>query len=84
MLGQRSQNLDLIPLDPDLERTHRAPVEMGDSLRNAHQEENMEYQDARVENEKQVRDWDVDFITSLWELFTPIATSSHSSIVLPL
>jgi hypothetical protein len=43
----------------------------------------MEYQDMRVENEEQVRAWDVDFTTSLWELFAPIATSSHLCIVLP-
>jgi hypothetical protein len=47
MLGRRSQNLDLIPLDRDLERTlrrtRRAPIEMGDDLRNANQEENIEY-----------------------------------------
>jgi hypothetical protein len=52
MLGRRSQNLELIPLDPDLERnlrrTHRAPakgetVEMGDNLRNENQEKHMEY-----------------------------------------
>ena len=64
MLGRRPQNLDLIPLDPDLERNlrraRRAPVEMWDDLRNAHQEENMEYQDARAENEEQVRAWNVD------------------------
>jgi hypothetical protein len=87
MLGWRSQNLDLIPLDPDLERTlrrtRRAPVEMGDSLRNANQEENIEYQDVRVENDEKVKAWSVDFTTSLQELFTPVATSSHSCIVMP-
>ena len=56
---------------------------MADNLRNAHQDENMEYHDARPENEEQVRAWDVDFTTSLKELFAPIATSSHSCIVLP-
>jgi hypothetical protein len=87
MLGQRSQNLDLIPLDLDLvktlRRTRRAPVEMGDNLRNANQEENMEYQDARVENDEQVKAWNVDFTTSLRDLFALVATSSHSCIVLP-
>jgi hypothetical protein len=47
MLGRRSKNLVLIPLDPDLERNLRrtciAHVEMGDDLRNANQEENIEY-----------------------------------------
>ena len=69
MLGWRSQNLELIPLDPDLERnlkrTHRAPakretIEMGDDLRNTNQEEHMEYQDARTGNEKQAREWNVE------------------------
>jgi hypothetical protein len=87
MLGRRSQNLDLISLDPDLEktlrRTCRAPIEMGDGLRNANQEENMEYQDARAENDEQVRAWNMDFTTSLWDLFAPVATSSHSCIMLP-
>jgi hypothetical protein len=87
MHGQRSQNLALIPLDPDLERnlrrSRRTPVEMGDSQRNANQEEHVEYHDARLANEEQVRVWDLDFTTSLRELFAPIATSSHSCIVLP-
>ena len=52
MLGWRSQNLELIPLNPDLEsnlrRTCRAlvereTVEMGDDLRNENPEEHMEY-----------------------------------------
>jgi hypothetical protein len=91
MLGRRSQNLDLIPLDPDLERTlrrtHRAPieretVEIGDDFRNANQPKNMEQlkfgnQDARVGNEEQLKAWNVDFTTSLHELFVLVATSSH-------
>ena len=87
MLGQRSQNLALIPLDPDLERkvrrTQRAHAKMADNERNACQEENVEYHDARLGNEEQIRAWDVDFTTSLRELFAPVATSSHSCIVLP-
>jgi hypothetical protein len=87
MLGRRSRNLALIPLDPDLERnlsrTQRAHVEMADNERNARQEENVEYHDVRPRNEEQIRAWDVDFTTSLWELFAPAATSSHSCIVLP-
>ena len=87
MLGRRSLNVDLIPLDPDLERnfrkTHRAPIEMGDNERNARQEENQEYQDAREENMEQIRAYNVDFTTSLWELFAPVVTSSCSCIVLP-
>ena len=51
MLGRRSQNLELILLDPNLERfirrNWRAPVEretveMGDNLINANQLENVE------------------------------------------
>ena len=97
MLGQRSQNLELIPLDPDLGRNfrkiHKAPaeretVEMGENLRNANQLENMEQprfvnEDARAENFEQARAWNVDYTTSLRDLFAPIATSSHSCIMLP-
>jgi hypothetical protein len=91
MLGRRSQNLDLIHLDPDLERTlrrtHRAlvereTIEMGDDFRNANQPENMEQpefenQDARAGNEEQLRAWNMDFTISLWELFALVVTSSH-------
>ena len=51
MLGRRSQNLDLIPLDLDLERTlrrtcrtpiEREMIEIWDNLRNANQTENLE------------------------------------------
>ena len=87
MLGQRSLNVDLILLDLDLERnlrrTHRAPIEMGDNERNARQEENQEYQDAREENVEQIRAYNMDFTTSLRELFTLVTTSSHLCIVLP-
>ena len=69
MLGRRFQKLELIPLDPDLERTlrrnRRAPieretVEMGDNLRNTNQSKNVgqprfENQDARAENFEQAR-----------------------------
>jgi hypothetical protein len=97
MLGWRCQNLELIPLDPDLGRTlrriRRAPaeretVEMGENLRNANQSENMEQprfvnEDVRPENFEQARAWNVDFTTSLRDLFVPVVTSSHSCIVLP-
>ena len=87
MLGRRSQEIALIPLNPDLgrnlRRSRRTPVEMGDNQRNPHIEENMEYHDARPENEEQISAWNVDFTTSLRELFAPIATSFHSCIVLP-
>jgi hypothetical protein len=87
MLGQRSLNLELTPLDPDLERNlrrvHRAHFEMEDNKRNANPEEQEEYQDARAGNGEQRRAYDVDFTTSLRELFAPVATSSHSCIVLP-
>jgi hypothetical protein len=93
MLCRRSQNLDLIPLYPDLERTRRAPieremVEMGDVFRNANQLENIEQlefenRDARAGNDEQLRAWNMDFTTSLQELFALAGTSSHSCIVLP-
>jgi hypothetical protein len=47
MCGRRSLNLELIPLDPDLERNlrrvQRAHVELGDNERNAQQKKNQEY-----------------------------------------
>jgi hypothetical protein len=78
MLGRRSLNLELIPLDPEIDNTHRrtrrAPFEsdirgeMGDQRENI--PENLEQpifenKDARVENVEQVRAWHVDFTTSL-------------------
>jgi hypothetical protein len=87
MLGRRSVNLELTSLDPDLERTlrraRRAQVEMGDNQRNPRVEEHEEHQDARDGNGEQRRAYDVDYTTSLRELFAPTAVSSHSCIVLP-
>jgi hypothetical protein len=87
MHGWRSLNLELTPLDPDLERnlrrSLRARAEMGDNQRNANVEEHEEYQNARARNGEQRRAYDVDFTMSLQELFAPVATSSHSYIVLP-
>ena len=83
---RRSLNLELTPLDPDLERNirraHSVHVEMGDNQRNANVVEHEEYQDARAGNGVQRRAYDVDFTTSLRELFAPVATSSHLCIVL--
>jgi hypothetical protein len=88
MRGRRSLNLELTHLDPDLERNlrraHIAPVVMEDNPENANPKEHEEYQDARAAHVEQRRAYDVDFATSLRELFTPVATSSHSCIVLPL
>jgi hypothetical protein len=58
-------------------------VEMGDNQRNENMEEHEEYQDARAGNGEQRRAYELDFTTSLWELFAPTAVSSHSCIVLP-
>jgi hypothetical protein len=84
---RRSLNLELTLLDPDVERNirraRRAHVEMGDNQRNANDLEHEEYQDARAGNGEQRRAYDMDFTTSLRELFAPVATSSHSCIVLP-
>ena len=82
----------MIPLDPDLERTlrriRRAPVEretveMGEYLRNANQRKNVEQprfvkEDVRAENFKQAKAWNMDFTTSLRNLFAPVVISSHS------
>jgi hypothetical protein len=75
MHGRRSHNLDLIPLNPDLERTlgrtckapvERETIEMGDNLRNANQQENVEQsrfenQEMKAQNDEQVRAWNMDF-----------------------
>jgi hypothetical protein len=92
-------NLELTPLDLDLERNirraRRAHGEMGDNPRNPRVEEHEDdqrnprmkeqedYQDAREGNGEQRRAYDVDFTMSLRELFAPTAVSSHSCIVLP-
>jgi hypothetical protein len=55
---------------------------MGDNQRNENVEEHEKYQDTRAGNEEQRSAYDVDFTTSLQELFAPVATSSHSCIVL--
>jgi hypothetical protein len=69
MHGRRSLNLELTPLDPDLERNLRralrAHVEMEDNLWNANPEEHEDYQDARAGHVEQRRAYDVDFTTSL-------------------
>jgi hypothetical protein len=98
MHGQRSLNLELTPLDPDLERNIRracrAQTEMGDNQREPRvkqheedqrdeQEENEEFQDARAGNGEHRRMYELDFTTSLHELFAPTAVSTHSCIVLP-
>ena len=74
-------------LDSDLERNLRRSLrpfaEMGDNQRNANMEEQEDYLDARAGHMEQRGKYDVDFTTSLRELFTPIATSAHSCIVLP-
>jgi hypothetical protein len=100
MHGQRSLNLELTPLDPDLERNirraRRAQAEMGDNQRDPRVEqhdenqrneqeenENEEFQDARAGNGEHRQMYELDFTTSLHELFAPIAVSSYSCIVLP-
>jgi TolA-binding protein len=98
MHGRRSLNLELIPLDPDLERNirraRRAQAEMGDNQRDPRveqheenqrneEEENEEFQDARAGNGDYRGMYELDFIMSLHELFAPTAISTHSCIVLP-
>ena len=86
MHGRRSLNLELTPLNPNLEkhlrRSLRANVEMENIPRNENQEEHDEFQDARARHMEQRRAYDVDFTTSLRELLALVATSSHSCIVL--
>jgi hypothetical protein len=96
MLGRRSLNLELIPLDPNIDRTlrrtRRALVEseirgeMGDQRDNIPEnvkQPRFKNEDARAENVEQARAWHVDFTTSLRDLFAPVTTSSHLCIVLP-
>jgi len=82
MIGRRSLDLELLPLDPDLERVfrrkRRAPVEresveMGD---------NVNVEKPRGENEL-LRVENVDYTRSLRDLFALVATNSTSCIVLP-
>ena len=89
-------NLELIPLDPDIDRTfkrtQRATIvseirgEVGDQQDNI--PENVEQpvfenENARAKNGEQARAWHMDVTTSLRELFAPVATSSYSCLVLP-
>ena len=96
MQGRRSQNLELIPLDPDIDRTlrrtRRAPIvseirgEMGDrqeTIPENAEQPIFENDNVRARNGEQARAWHMDFTTSLWDLFAPVATRSHSCIVLP-
>jgi hypothetical protein len=91
MHGRRSLNLELTPLDPDLERnlrrSRRTRAEMGDNQRNPRveqheenrgneQEENEEFQDARAGNGEHRQAYELDFTTSLREFFAPTAVSS--------
>jgi hypothetical protein len=59
MLGRRSLNLELTPLDSDLERnlrrSLRTDIEMEEHLRNANEEEQEDYQDAKAGNGEQRR-----------------------------
>jgi hypothetical protein len=58
MHGRRSLNLELTPLDPDLERnlrrSRRTSFEMEHNSRDAQQEEREEYQDARAGHMEQI------------------------------
>ena len=60
--------------------------EMGDRRENIPENAKQpifENDDMRAGNREQARAWHVDFTTSLRDLFVPVATSSHSCIVLP-
>jgi hypothetical protein len=96
MHGRRSLNLELIPSNPEIDRTlrrtQRALVEIEikgkmreerDNIPENVEQPRFENEDARAKNVEQVRAWHVDFTTSLGDLFAPVATSSHSCIVLP-
>lgn len=82
MLGQRSLNLKLLPLDPDIDRVFRkkckTPIEwrttseMGDNMVG---NPNVNVEKPRMEN--------VDYTRLLRDLFAPVATNFASCIVLP-
>jgi hypothetical protein len=91
-------NLELTPLDPDLERNirraRRARTEMRDNQREPRveqhaenrrdeEEENEAFEDARAGNGEHRRMYELDFMTALHELFASTAVSTHSCIVLP-
>ena len=80
MFRWRSLNLEIIPLDPVIERTARKnlrtpveleTIEMGDQCDNI------------PEKVEQGKNENVEKTRSLRELFAPIATNSPSCIVLP-
>jgi hypothetical protein len=89
MLGRRSLNLELLPLDPDIDRVFRkkrkTPVqakverrttsEMGDNTEGN--------PNVNVEQPEQPRAENVDYTRSLRDLFAPVATNFASCIVLP-
>ena len=84
MHGWRSLNLELVPLDPDIDRTlWRTQKDQRDNMPENVEQPIFENENVRAKNGEQARAWHVDFSTSLRELFTPVATSSHSCIVLP-
>jgi hypothetical protein len=77
MLGRRSLNLELLLLDPDIERIflkeRRATAEMENNMTgNPHKPENKQH---RAEN--------IDHNRSLRDLFAPVTINSSSCIVLP-
>jgi hypothetical protein len=89
MLGRRSLNLELLPLDPDIDRVFRkkrktlvqakverkTTSEMGDNMAGN--------PNVNVEQPAQPRAENVDYTRSLRDLFAPVTTNSASCIVLP-
>jgi hypothetical protein len=85
MLGQKSLNLELLPLDPDIDRVFRkkrkTPVEWRTT---SEMEDNMAGNpNVNVEQPEQPRAENVDYTRSLKDLFAPIVTNFASCIVLP-
>jgi hypothetical protein len=58
-------------------------VEQHEENQRNEEEENEEFQDARAGNGEHRRMYELDFTTSLHELFASTAVSIHSCIVLP-
>jgi hypothetical protein len=77
ILGRRSLNLELLPLDPDLERVFRRKCRAPIERESIEMEDNVNMEQPRGENE-QPRARNVDYTRSLRDLFAPVATNSAS------
>jgi hypothetical protein len=82
MLGQRSLNLELLPLDPDLERVFRRKHKAHVERESVEMGGNVNVEQPRGENE-QPRVKNMDYTRSLRDSFSPVKTNYALCIVLP-